>query len=250
METLMAEKILWVVGYDSLNDFVQKSVDVGVTGVAIRTDNDLNAAIAAFHQNNIKVYGWRWPSAQRAVCMGEAQRIVGLLGGGLDGYFVDPEGAPGKPYDWNQNGLDGLASDFCDAITSAAPDKPFGVTSHYKARAVFPNLPWATFFQFSSVLLPQAYWRSSEGVIGHGNPAENYQVALTAWANAGGDPAKIVPMAGELKVSQAGDIDAYVAAAQAHNIGTLHFYTYEDGVPGPVWDAVANADVNVPVAAQ
>ncbi len=246
----MAEKILWVVRYDSLSDFVQKAVDVGVTGVAIRTDNDLNAAIAAFRPKNIKVYGWRWPSAQPVACMAEAQRVVALLGAGLDGFFVDPEGAPGKPYDWDQNGLAGLATQFCQAITSAAPNKPFGTTSHYRAKSVFPNLPWAAFFRFSTVLLPQSYWRSSDGVIGHGNPAENYQVGLTSWANAGGDPAKIVPMGGELKSSHASDIGAYVGAAQAHNIGDLHFYTYEDGVSDSVWDAVANAGAGVAVAAK
>jgi hypothetical protein len=244
------EKILWVVGYDSLDDFVQRSVDVGVTGVAIRTSNDLNPAIASFHQKNIKVYGWRWPSAQRNACMNEAQRVVNLLGNGLDGYFVDPEGAPGQPYDWNQDGLGQLATDFCQAITSAAPGKPFGTTSHYKAKSVFPKLPWAAFFRFSTVLLPQAYWRSSEGTIGHGNPAENYQVAQDSWTNAGGDRAKIVPMAGELKVSRTNEIEAYVAAAKAHNVSNLHFYTYEDGVPDPVWDAVANANVDVLVAAK
>jgi hypothetical protein len=244
------EKTLWVVGYESLGDFVQKSVDVGVTGVAIRTDNDLTAAIAAFRTKNIKVYGWRWPSAQRTACMNEAQKVVDLLGAGLAGYFVDPEGAPGKPYDWDQNGLGQLATDFCQMITNAAPGKPFGTTSHYKAKSVFPNLPWSAFFRFSTVLLPQAYWRSSEGTIGHGDPAENYQVALDSWTNAGGDRAKIVPMGGELRVSKANEIGAYVAAAKAHNIGSLHFYTYEDGVPDSVWDAVANASVDALVAAK
>ena len=57
------DKILWVVNYDKLSDFVAEASAAKVTGVAIRTDNDLDAAITAFHAKNIKVYGWRWPSA-------------------------------------------------------------------------------------------------------------------------------------------------------------------------------------------
>src|SRR5205085_8488376 len=133
---MATEKFLWVVNYEDLADFVQKAIDVGANSVAIRTDNDLLTAISAFHAKGIKVVGWRWPSAKRDACMKEADKVVGLLGRGLDGYFVDPEGAPGKPFDWNQSGLDQLAEDFCTTITSAAQGRPFGTTSHYRAKAV------------------------------------------------------------------------------------------------------------------
>ncbi len=234
-------KILWVVNYDSLEDFVSKSREVGATGVAIRSDNNLPAAISAFHDRNIKVFAWRWPSAMRDPCMREADKIVDLLDKGLDGYFVDPEGAPGKPYNWDQPGLDALAEEFCRAITSAAPGKPFGTTSHYRGKRTFSNLPWASFFRFSSLLLPQAYWRSTDGTIGHGIPQDNYNKSLQFWAETGGDRAKIVPMAGELAVSTADEIREYANAAAAQNIGDLHFYTHEDGVHSTVWDAVAAA---------
>jgi hypothetical protein len=236
-----SEKILWVVNYDTLDEFLKKSVEVGVTGVAIRTDNDLNKAIPAFHAKKIKVYGWRWPSAKRDACMAEANKAIALLANGLDGYFVDPEGAPGKPYDWDQAGLDPLAADFCKAITSSAPGKPFGTTSHYRGKFTFPKLPWASFFKFSSVLLPQAYWRSSEGTIGHGIPEDNYRVALDSWTKTGGDRTKIVPMAGELASSTAAEICAHVKEAQAQAIDALHFYAYEASVKAGVWSAVAKA---------
>ncbi len=73
-----SEKNLWVVGYDDVDDFLQKAVNVGATGVAIRSDNDLLKAITKFHAHNIKVYGWRWPSAKRDPCMKEANKIVDL----------------------------------------------------------------------------------------------------------------------------------------------------------------------------
>jgi hypothetical protein len=238
---MATNKVLWVVNYDSMQDFLTQAVGIGATAVAIRSDNDLAKAITAFHAEGMKVYGWRWPSARRDAAMKEAAKIVALFGQGLDGYFVDPEGAPGKPYDWDQKGLDELADDFCSTIKESAAGKRFGVTSHYRANKVFPDLPWASFFKYSDVCLPQAYWKSTEGTIGHGMPADNYAVAIDFWTKAGADKAKIVPMGGELGSSLAGDIDAYVNAAAKQGIDELHFYAAEADVRGAIWNAVARA---------
>jgi hypothetical protein len=232
------EKILWVVNYDDIDDFVGQATAIGATAVAIRTDNDVGAAIAPFHQNNIKVYGWRWPSAQHDRAMQEADRAVALFAAGLDGYIADPEGQPGASFDWDQPGLADLADAFCSRITAAAPGKLFGTTSHFRAALVFPNLPWTTFFNHSTVLLPQAYWRSSLGQIGHG-PAANYGTAIDCWTAAGGERDKIVPMAGELAQVTGQEIAQHAAAAAAAGIGILHFYTYADSVDQTVWDAIA-----------
>jgi hypothetical protein len=166
--------------------------------------------------------------------------VADLLAKGLDGYFVDPEGKPGKPYDWDRIALDDLAAEFCTRITMAAPGKPFGIASHYRVLDIFPHLPWRTFFKYSSVLLPQAYWRSDEGKIGHG-PVANYQMALDKWVAAGGQRAKMVPMAGELSHAIAQEVDLYADAATAHGIDQLHFYTYEERVTAPVWDAITRS---------
>ena len=236
------EKILWVVNYDSLNWFIERAQYVGATGVAIRTDSDIAAAIPKFHALGIKVIGWRWPSAKRDAAMKEAQKAVGLFALGMDGYYVDPEGAEGKPYDWDQNGLAQLAEDFCSTITAAAHGKPFGTTSHYRGKKTFGKLPWKSFFKFSNVLLPQSYWRSDEGVIGHGDPADNYRVALDFWEQTGGDRDLMVPMAGELGSSTANEIKAYAGEADAQGISRLHFYAADDsGIKDSVWDAVAAA---------
>ena len=235
------EKVLWVVGYGDLDDFLDRAVAIGAAAVAVRTDNDVAAAIGPFHDRNIKVYGWRWPSAVRHDALREADKAAGLLAHGLDGYIADPEGAKGKPYDWDRPGLDELAEDFCKTVTAGSVGKLFGTTSHYRAKRVFPHLPWNRFFQYSTVLLPQAYWRSSEGTIGHGNPAENYRVALQCWTEAGGDRAKIVPMAGELAVVTGSEIAAHAAEAAAQGVQTLHFYTCDDHVTDPVWAAIAQA---------
>ncbi len=233
------EKILWVVNYDNLDEFVATATRARVTGVAIRTDNDVATAIEEFHDVGIQVYGWRWPSAKRDPAMKEAAKVVDLFAKGLDGYYVDPEREPGKPYDWDRSGLDKLAKEFCEKVKEAAGDKVFGVTSHYRGKIIFPKLPWVAFFERATVFLPQAYWRTSGGVVGHGIPADNYRVSLNFWKKSGAPAERIVPMAGEIAYSTAAQISEYAAEASAQGISQLHFYTAEDGVKDAVWDAIA-----------
>jgi peptidoglycan hydrolase-like protein with peptidoglycan-binding domain len=232
------EKVLWVVSYNSLSQFMGRAVAANATAVAIRTSNNMPLAIAAAHAANLKIYGWRWPSAVPGPAMAEADRAASFLQQGMDGYFVDPEGEPGQPYDWNRNGLGQLANDFCVRVKEAAGAKPLGVTSHYRAAAIFPRLPWAAFFQHADVLLPQAYWRVVGGPVGHGNPVENYNRSIDAWVQAGGVLAKIQPMAGELRSVNGSEITNYATAAQHAGIQGLHFYTDEPGIATGVWDAV------------
>jgi len=234
-------KTIWVVNYDDLAQFVIRCVAVGATSVAIRTDNDLVKAIAEFHKVGISVFGWRWPSAKRDAAMKEADKVSSLLVNGLDGYYVDPEGAPGKSYDWDQAGLEQLATDFCTKIKTAAPTKILGTTSHYRGKKAFGKLPWSQFFQYSDVLLPQAYWRSTEGVIGHGIPQDNYRMSQIFWSQTGAPTNKIIPIAGELGVSTSAEIDAYVKEAKTQGIADLHFYAFEDSVKESVWSAIARA---------
>lgn len=237
------EKVLWVVGYNSLAQFIQRAVAANVTAVAVRTSNDNNIpqAITAAHAANLKIYGWRWPSANPGPAMAEADRAATFLNQGMDGYFVDPEGEHGQPYDWDQNGLEQLANDFCVRVKQAAGTKPLGVTSHYRAREIFPKLPWAAFFQHADVLLPQAYWRVAGGPVSHGNPTENYLRSIQAWTQTGGAEAKIQPMAGELIHVSGAEITQYVTAAQNAGVRALHFYTDQSGINSGVWDAIRGA---------
>jgi hypothetical protein len=234
-------KVLWVVNYNNLNQFVQRAQAAKVTAVAIRTDNDIAQALGPFHAAGMEVYGWRWPSAQPAGAMAEANRAANFLTQGMDGYFADPEGEPGKPFDWNKAGLADLAEQFCTTIKAAAGAKPLGVTSHFLAKQRFPNLPWTTFFQHADVLLPQAYWRVAEGPVHHANPVENYRDSITAWVQAGGAKEKIQPMAGELLQVSGPEIGQYAGEARNQGVSTLHFYTDEPGINSGVWTAIAQA---------
>ena len=234
-------KILWVVDYNSVAQFIQRAVAANVTAVAVRTSNNMSEAIAAAHAANLKIYGWRWPSAQPNGAMAEANRAATLLTQGMDGYFADPEGEPGQPFDWNKPGLAALADQFCTTIKSAAGTKPLGVTSHFLAKQRFPNLPWAAFFQHADVLLPQAYWRVEQGPVHHANPVENFRDSIQAWVQAGGAREKIQPMAGELRRVSGAEVGQYVGEARNQGITTLHFYTDEAGITQDVWNAIAQA---------
>lgn len=59
-------KILWTVKMPTKAAealFLAHAKAAGCDGVAIRTSNDrLPAAIARFHDEGLKVYGWRWPA--------------------------------------------------------------------------------------------------------------------------------------------------------------------------------------------
>jgi hypothetical protein len=233
------EKVIWVVNYDNLDSFLDKCEDVGATAVAIRTDNDVRKAIPAAHDKGMKVYGWRWPSAMHDPAMNEAAKAEALFNQGMDGYFVDPEQNNADSINWDKRGLEALATEFCQAVSEAARGKPFGLTSHYLANRVAPKLPWAAFLKYATALLPQAYWRTSEGVVGHGIPADNYQMAIASWKAIGGDENIIVPMAGELAMATAAEIAEYVQAAR--NAPALHFYTYGSNVKASVWAAVKRA---------
>ena len=127
---------------------------------------------------------------------------------------------------------------FCDRIISSAPDKELGITSDHRGRQTFPSLPWAAFFQYATLLLPQAYWRSTDGRIGRGTPAANYQVALACWREAGAGDLPIVPMAGELGSATAAEIGQYAEVAREHDVQSLHFYCDDESVTEEVWSAV------------
>jgi len=236
------KKVLWVVHYEEVNGFLQSAQQYGATGVAIRTDNDVQKAIGVFHAAGLEVYGWRRPSALRDPAMREAQQAADLFAHGLDGYFVGPEGSPGHASrDWDRPGLADLATEFCETVCGAANGRPFGVTSHYRAMAQHPRLPWTAFFEHATVLLPLACWRASTGTVGHGDPADNYAMAIKLWEAAGGEHDLIVPMAGELTKVTAAEIAAYAAKATSEGVEDLHFYADQPTVKAAVRAAVRRA---------
>lgn len=231
------QKFLWLVQYASIANVIQQATAAGVTTLVVRTDNDLLKAINLGHAAGLQVMGWRWPSALSDSAMNEANIVANLFTAGLDGYVVDPEGEPGKPYNWDLPGLASTANAFCSRIKAAANGKPFGVTSHYLAAAVFPHLPWSTFVGYADMLLPQAYWRATYGVIGHGDPVENYTRSLAAWGKLTSNPGKIVPMAGELGSSTPAEITEYATHALGLN-KDRHYYAYQETLTADMWAAI------------
>ncbi|MBV9923795.1 MAG: hypothetical protein JOZ96_02045 [Acidobacteria bacterium] len=239
-----ANKVLWTVGLGNLDRFVNRARSIGASAVAIRTSNSAASfagAIRAFHELNIKVYGWRWPPINRRAALGQANQVVELMRQGLDGFIVDPEADKDQKNNfWDKAELAGLAEEFCSTIRDAFPDRHFGTTSHYRAKRSFPNLPWKAFFRHSDKTYPQAYWRNEQGRIGQG-VRSNYNVSLSAWAEAGANAKTIVPMAGEIALATAAEIRTHAAVAAENGIDELHFYTTTPGVTEEVWRAIAEA---------
>ncbi len=236
------KKVLWVVHYDDVHGFLESAQQYGATGVAIHTDNNVRKAIGVFHAAGMAVYGWGRPSALRDPAMQQAQQAVTLFAHGLDGYYVGPEGAPGQTTcDWDRPGLADLASRFCETVCGAANGRPFGVTSHYRAMARHPHLPWAAFFEHATVLLPQAWWRGGRGKVDHGDPADNYATSIKLWEAAGAEHDLIVPVAGPLDKVTAAEINAYAAKATSEGVEDLHFYADQPSVKAAVRAAVRRA---------
>jgi hypothetical protein len=168
----------------------------------------------------------------------DTQRRLEGSPAGLDGYIVDPESDGPGSNDWNRDGLNELAEDFCKTIKSAAGRKSFvfGTTSGcgYPGPRGKPKIPWAEFFSASYILLPQTYWRWTHNGrvqnINGGKPSEAIARGLKAWKpKAKGKP--ILPMAGEVDVVKPDEIADYGAKLTSLGLDEAHFYTDNGKIP-------------------
>jgi hypothetical protein len=245
-------------GNSDLARLLDHAKAVTAYAVCIRSSNAiLPGAIAKFHQQNVKVYAWRWPavvahphSGSHYYAIDEANYVVqSLLPQGLDGYIVDPESdGDGDSNDWNHASLAPLAKQFCKIIKDGAQAAGnaafhFGVTSGCTYPVGKPNIPWAAFAAASDTLYPQSYWRWTNPHTGQpqningGNPSAAIKAGVSAWKPiAAGKP--VVPMAGELDVITSAEIAVYGTSA-LQVAQELHFYTDTGNVPGTNIEAIA-----------
>jgi len=263
-----ARKVLWIVNMTKPEDeaaFLDHANNAGIDTVCIRTSSDrLPDAIGRFHQARKTVWAWKWPGVMpqdtdhHYYAIAEAEYVRDkLLPKGLDGYIVDPESdghvdSNGRPQrnDWDQTKLAPVAAEFCKIINDAAPANfMFGTTSGctYPAPTGKPDIPWKQFFGASKTLYPQSYWRAmlvNENTGGEeptpingGTPTKAIARGMHAWtAAAQGKP--IVPMAGEIDLVTAAEIEEY--GQQLTNLGLTeaHFYADLPNVPASVLNAI------------
>ena len=248
-------KVIWIV--DMMNSaaedrLLRNAQTVGADAVCIRTTNSrLPGAIDRFHQQQIKVYAWRWPAVRQVqddlthhYAADEANYVVQrLIPAGLDGYIVDPESEPNRAVDdWNNRSLAPLARSFCQTIKAGAAEAGidhfrFGVTSgcNYPSHTGKPNIPWGEFIGASDAVYPQTYWRMTVGQgetidINGGTPSAAINRGKAAWSPvAGGKP--IIYMAGELDLITAAELAAYGVRAQAEGNTEFHFYADNANIP-------------------
>jgi hypothetical protein len=240
----LTRKVLWIVNMNTdaaETAFAKHALACGANTVCIRTSSKrLPGAVARFKELGMSVYAWRWPSVIPARTRAEADLVAKeLIPAGLGGYIVDPESDGPGSNDWNQEGLDDLAEQFCSTIRTAARGKSFvlGTTSGctYPSARGKPDIPWATFFSASDILLPQTYWRWTNSTgkvqdINGGTPGKAIQSGLNAWkSKADGKP--ILPMAGEIDVITPDEIARYGAKLSSLGVAEAHFYTDNGKIP-------------------
>lgn len=243
-------KVLWIVNMDTAaqeSAFMNHVSASGVDTVCIRTSSTrLASSISSFKAKNLSVWAWRWPSINPHSAMAEAEKVAKvLIPAGLEGYVVDPESdKAGDSNDWNSSTHAGLAQDFCQTITQAAPAGfLFGTTSgcKYPSPTGKPDIPWDKFFAASQALYPQCYWRANLGTvkdINGGTPGSAIKRGLGAWApKSQGKP--IIPMAGEIDLVTVAEIKAYGAELENRNITEAHFYADTPKVSAPVLKAIS-----------
>lgn len=248
------KKCLWIVNMDTASQearLVRHAKAAGITTLCIRTSSSrLPSSILVLKQAGFEVYAWRWPSVHSAKTMAEATQVATLLiPAGLDGYIVDPESdghaANGHgSNDWDQRGLERLATDFCQTITQAGgPNFMFGTTSgcNYPAPSGKPNIPFSVFFAFSQRLFPQTYWIADLGGtirINGKTPTKAFQRGMAAWTPPShGKP--IIPMAGEIGLVTPAEIAEYGGLLTKAHTTEAHFYVDGDDVSDAVLAAIA-----------
>src|SRR3954451_1745395 len=251
-------KVIWTVAMDQAGEarLLQHAQTARAQIVCIRTTNSrLGDAIGRFLQQNIKVYGWRWPavkptptSTTHYYAADEAAFVAQqLIPAGLDGYIVDPESdAAGAVNDWNDTSHAPLARAFCKTIKDAAPAGfHFGITSGcvYPRLDNRPHIPWAEFVAASDALYPQTYWRMRDQHgqikdINGGSPDSAIDRGLDAWGRIAAHK-PIVAMAGELELVTADELAAYGIRTLHEGMAEAHFYADSGEVPAGNLTAIA-----------
>ena len=246
-------KVLWVNKFGSAKeeaDFASHAHSAGVDTVCIRSAHGgFPNSIMHFHSIGLKVFAWRWPAvvptstSPHYYALDEAAFVANvLIPAGLDGYVADPESdKAGAENDWDDDSHAPLASQFCSIIKTAAAKTGkqfvFGTTSgcNYPAPTGKPHIPWTEFFAASDILLPQTYWRWTNGHgdvtgINGGTPTKAIDRGNAAWKPKSlGKP--IIPMAGELDVIAPAEIAEYALDLVKAGVAQAHFYTDNYQVP-------------------
>lgn len=205
-----------------------------------------------------------------------------LIVAGIDGYVFDIELDDGiddpknnnqpYPHDWdNPNVPDRTqqATTFATGLSKAFTDrnKPYllGLTSHQWGFSNYPHIPWQPFLDVCSVLFPQTYWRadgSDTAVKDCGGVSYDYsvhparrigtpdQAILNGFKdyankkNAKGVVLPIIPVAGEIGCTKAGEMAHFGALVAQRGLTGAHFYVDVDK-PGWIEGPPQNDDPRV-----
>jgi hypothetical protein len=246
----MTRKVLWVVDGD-MAGLLERAHYVRAQAVCIRTTNGwLKGAIPTIKGQGFDVYAWRWPAVRPTnpppahyYADDEAQYVLGLIAGGLDGYIADPESDGDQGVnDWNDSQLANLANQFCDTIKIAGRQKNpqflFGITSGCNYPTLMKNIPWSVFVAHCDAVYPQMYW--APNIRNRHTPEDAYNVGMTSWRTVVPGSMKVYPIVGEIETVKADEIARFGTIMTNNSISEVHFYTYTSQIPPQNWDALRN----------
>jgi hypothetical protein len=276
------KKCLWAefITASSVDRLRQDMVTTGANFLCLRTETPyMEQLLTEMHGENIKVYGWMWPHARPAnnnpndpaYAPNEMNKIIGLVGKGLDGYIFDIEtNANGAPGDWGKKGPTNRATiaaqmvaGIANAFNKRGTPYVLGLTSHQWAFSNYPDVPFTPFLDYCNALFPQTYWRADGGSNGvkacnpvsydysqpHPVPVGTVDQALfngfTDYANKkdrNGMVLPIIPIGGEIGCTKAGEMTRFGQLVAQRSLNEIHFYV---DIDKPGWVSNQQDDPSV-----
>jgi hypothetical protein len=182
----------------------------------------------ALRARGIAPWGWQYvygyePESEARAAIKEIKRL------GLKGFVVNAESQ------YKQPGRAGAARRYMNALQSALPNTPFGLSS-YRYPSYHRSLPWREFLEMCDVNVPQVYWQGSS------NPALQLQRSTREFS--GMAPIRpIVPTGAAYsehgwkpKVSE---VQAFMEAAKANHLTGVNFWEWSTARHLGYWDTIA-----------
>jgi hypothetical protein len=256
-----------IIDATSLSRLQKDFAATGANLLCIRTDSPyIEQLITQLHGQNPKarVYGWRWPHAKpnnsgptgdSSYAPNEMNKVIGLIGKGLDGYIFDIESeGDGAANDWDENGpanrqqvATAMVKGIADAFRARGTPYTLGLTSHQWGFSNYPHVPWQAFLDECTALFPQTYWRFDAGngaVKKCEIEAKNYSTGktigtpdqalfngFTDYANKQDKNGKILPIfpvGGEVGCAVYGEMAHFAQLVAQRNVNEAHFYVDVD----------------------
>jgi hypothetical protein len=131
-------------------------VDFNQGGAAWQGPNLLPGAIDALRAVGIHVGGWQYIYGANTLYISLAAREAAIANANIDRFNFD-FWIPDPEAQYKRTGAGGWANTYMTALRAAHPNVSLGLCS-YRYPTLHPQLPWASFLQYTDFHCPQVYW--------------------------------------------------------------------------------------------